>query len=164
MKYLKTLRVRFALWTAGWLLLVLMLLGTFIYVSFARAQAQSIDDALRLTAAQILLNVDDETLRLENGDEVANSTLREQFSLQIVDLGGETRQRYGPYQDLPPQPIVAATSGQSGAFNTFIDPPTQHPVRVYAIPIAEDEGVLGTLQVAHSLVFNRPSTNCLPPC
>jgi nitrate/nitrite-specific signal transduction histidine kinase len=161
MKYLKTLRVRFALWTAGWLLLVLVLLGTFIYISFARAQAQSIDDALRLTAAQILLDIDDETLRLENADTVANSTLREQFSLQILDLGGETRQRYGPYQDLPPQPIIAATADQSGAFTIFVDPTTQDSVRVYTIPIVEDERVLGTLQVAQSLVGVQQALNQL---
>jgi heavy metal sensor kinase len=151
MKRLKTLRVRFALWTASWLLLVLILSGTFIYISFARGLAQSIDDALRLTAAQILLSIDDETLQLENIDAVASLTLRDQFSMQILDLAGETRQNYGPYQDLPP-PSTSTDANQPGTFITLTDPTTQHFIRVYTAPIVEDERVLGTLQVAQSLL------------
>ena len=161
MKRLKTLRVRFALWTTGWLLLVLMLSGAFIYVNFAHRLAQSIDDALRLTAARILVDIDDETLQLENADVVANSTLRDQFSMQILDLAGEIRQRYGPYRDLPQPRIIAATPSQSGAFTTVTDPTTQHPIRVYAIPIVEDGRVFGALQVAQSLLGVQQALNQL---
>lgn len=150
MKRLKTLRARFALWTAGWLLLVLILSGTFIYLGFARGLARSIDDSLRLTAAQILLDVDDETLRLENVAAVAGSTLPDQFSVQILDLEGEARQSYGPFQDLP-QPSMPAGADQPGAFVTVTDPATRAPVRIYTTPIVEDGCTLGVLQVAQSL-------------
>lgn len=160
MKYLKTLRVRFALWTAGWLLLVLSLLGTFIYINFARGLAQSVDDALRLAAAQFLLKIDDETLLLDNTDSITDSLLQEQLSIRVLDLAGAIRQRYGLYQDLPqpPNPIEA---DQPGAFATVTDPATQHPVRVYTVSIVEDERVLGVLQVAQSLFGVQQALNQL---
>jgi heavy metal sensor kinase len=149
------------LWTASWLLLVLSLSGAFIYINFAQGQAQSIDDALRLTAAQVLLDIDDETLQLENADVVASSTLRDQFSIQILDLVGETRQRYGLYQDLPQPRIITTIPGQSGAFTTVADPATRHPIRVYTIPIVEEERVLGALQVAQNLLGVQQALNQL---
>ncbi|HMN27342.1 MAG TPA: hypothetical protein PKE45_04235 [Caldilineaceae bacterium] len=58
MKRLKTLRVRFALWTAGLLLAALALFGLFVYINMARSLATAVDDTLHFTAMQLLAEVD----------------------------------------------------------------------------------------------------------
>ncbi len=161
MKYLKTLRVKFALWTAGWLLLILILLGAFIYFSFARAQAQAIDNGLRLAAAQILLDIDDETLQFENPDLIANTILQDRFSVQILDLAGKIQLRYGPYQEFPPPVLMLKTPNQPDSLTTVIDPSSQIPVRLYTTPIIEDGQEVGTLLVAQSLFGYQQALNQL---
>jgi heavy metal sensor kinase len=54
MKRLKTLRVRFALWTAGLLLIALVLFSFFIYIRTAQSLADSVDSGLRLAASQVV--------------------------------------------------------------------------------------------------------------
>jgi hypothetical protein len=62
MKWPKTLRARFALWTAGLLFLVLAVFGGYIYGSLARGLSAAIDDSLALNAAQVIAG-----LNIENG-------------------------------------------------------------------------------------------------
>jgi heavy metal sensor kinase len=156
MNRFKTLRVRFALWIVGWLVLVLVLLETFIYLSFAQRLAQSIDDALRLAATQLMLEVD-----VEAGDSVADFTRRGPFSIRILNLDGETKQVYGPYQELPPPLISSATLTQPGVFTTFLDPVTQHPLRIYTVPMVDDQQALGVIQIAQSLAAFQQARNQL---
>ena len=62
MKLLNTLRVRFALWIAGLMLIVLVLFGTFVYFSMHQGLANSVDDSLRLSTSQAIAAVN-----IENG-------------------------------------------------------------------------------------------------
>ena len=54
----KTLRGRFALWTAGLLLTVLTLFTFFVYIRMSQTLAASVDDALRNAASQVIAEID----------------------------------------------------------------------------------------------------------
>jgi heavy metal sensor kinase len=157
MKLLKTLRVRFALWTATLLLAALLLFSFFIYIRTAQSLADSVDSTLRLAASQAVVEVDirDEELVpidtfLEN---MSNASLLEQgFSFRILNSAGQTLQAYGLYQALPEPQVNFTAPNQPGIFTTFTDAATQHPVRLYTAPVVEDnKRVVGTIQVAQNL-------------
>ena len=58
MKRLKTLRVRFALWTAGLLFAALVLFGLFVYANMSRSLGAAVDESLRLVVVQLAAEVD----------------------------------------------------------------------------------------------------------
>ncbi len=156
MKYLKTLRVRFALWTAGLLLAALMLFSSFVYIRMAQSLADSVDSALRFAVSQVLEEADIAEGELVSVDEfledMPNAPLIEQgFSFRLLDGVGQTLQEYGPYRALPQPQVNFTTSNQPGIFTTFTDAVWRHPVRVYTAPIVEDDQVVGTIQVAQNL-------------
>jgi len=156
MKHIRTLRVRFALWTAGLLLAALTLFSSFVYIRMAQSLADSVDSALRLAVSQMLAETDVAEGELVSVDEffeeMPNTPLIEQgFSFRLLNGVGQTLQEYGPYRALPQPQINFTASNQPGIFTTFRDTATQHPVRVYSAPIAEDNQVVGTIQVAQNL-------------
>ena len=49
-----TIRVRFALWTAGLLITALIGFGIFVYIILGSELTRSVDDSLQLSAAQAI--------------------------------------------------------------------------------------------------------------
>ena len=166
MKRLKSLRVRFALWTAGLLFAALVLFGAFVYANMSRSLAAAVDETLRLVVTQLVAEVD-----IEGGEPVINENpiedpeyaqLREQgLSMRLLDLTGQVVQEYGPYRDLPQPQLDFTVPNQHGEFTTLIDPGSQDPVRVYSTPIDIEEGLVGTLQVAQNLKDVRRTLDLL---
>ena len=144
MKHLKTLRVRFALWTAGLLLAALTLFSTYVYIRMAQSLADSVDSALRLAVSQVVAEVDvanagsvsinvsvDELL-----EDIPSTLLLEQgFSFRLLNGAGRTVQEYGPYQALPQPQVNFTASNQLGIFTTFTDSATQHPYGCIRLPL-----------------------------
>ncbi len=173
MKHLKTLRVRFALWTASLLLTALVLFSFFIYIRTAQSLADSVDSGLRLAASQVVAEVDVEEGELvpidtffsrsqtQFGNEKNASLLEQGFSFRVSNGAGQTLQEYGPYQALPQPQINFTASNQPGIFTTFTDAATQHPVRVYTAPIVQDNHQVGAIQVAQNLNSVRQTLNQL---
>jgi heavy metal sensor kinase len=166
MKRLRTLRVRFALWTAGLLLAALTLFSTFVYIRMAQSLADSVDRALMLASSQVVSEVDVANGELVPIDElledIPNSPLIEQgFSFRLLDGTGQTLQEYGPYRPLPAPGVNFTASNRPGVFTTFTDAATQRPVRVYTTPIVEADRVVGTIQVAQNLNSVRQTLNQL---
>jgi heavy metal sensor kinase len=156
MKHLKTLRGRFALWTAGLLLVALTLFSSFVYTRMAQSMAHSVDNELRLAASQVVNEADVVEGELVIIDELlegmSNTPLIEQgFSFRLLNGVGQTLQEYGPYRALPQPQINFSASNQPGFFTTFTDTATQHQVRVYTAQIVEANQVVGTIQVAQNL-------------
>ncbi|MBI1879606.1 MAG: HAMP domain-containing protein [Chloroflexi bacterium] len=156
MNRLKTLRVRFALWTAGLLLSALTLFGIFVYIRMAQSLAASVDDALMLAVSQLVAEVDVDHGKLELVvdfiQDMRNTSLLEQgFSFRLLNSAGETVQEYGPYHPLPQSQVKFTAPDQLGVFTTFTDTATQRPVRMYTAPFVDDNQVLGTMQVAQNL-------------
>jgi heavy metal sensor kinase len=167
MKHLRTLRVRFALWTAGFLLAALLLFGAFVYANMSHSLVTPVDETLRLSAMQLQAEVtvrNDQLLVMENPIEDKEYTqLREQgLSMRIFDRNGQTVSEYGPYGDLPPLLLPAGVMpNQPGQFATMTHPSSKDLVRIFAIPIIDDDRVAGTLQIAHSLANVRDTLSLL---
>ncbi len=166
MKRLKTLRVRFALWTAGLLLAALALFGLFVYVNMAHSLTVSVDETLRPVTVQISLDVESregEIFLLEESIEDPEfDLLREQgLSLRIFDLAGTLIYAYGPYQDVPQPHLDATMLDDPGEYITITDPATRDSVRLFTSPIVQEGKVVGAIQVAQNLKNIRGTLNLL---
>lgn len=158
MKRLKTLRVRFALWTAGLLFAALVLFGLFVYINMAYNLTTAVDDTLHLIATQLTADIeveDDGLVFIEDEDlieEMQQIQLREQsFSMRLLNPSGQLLQEYGEYSDLPQPQGDFSVPNQRSEFATITVPGSQDVVRVYTSAIVEANRVVGILQVLQSL-------------
>jgi heavy metal sensor kinase len=166
MKRLKTLRVRFALWTAGLLFAALVLFGFFVYANMSHNLATAVDERLQLTVIQLTAEVDlkrGELVHIENPieDTLYTQLGEEGFSMRVLDLTGQLVQEYGPYRDLPQPQVDFTGSNPTGEFITIIDSNSQDPVRVYTSPILNDNQVIGIIQVVQNLNSVRRTIDLL---
>jgi heavy metal sensor kinase len=166
MKRLNTIRIRFALWTAGLLLVTLTLFGLFVYIRMSRSLANVVDDALRTAASQVTAEIDVEDGVLASVDDVIQDMpnmplLEHGFSFRVFDSTGQTLRKYGPYQALPQPQANIISPDQSEMFITFTDAATQHPVRVYTGSIVVQNQLMGSLQVAQNLIKTEQTLNQL---
>ncbi len=149
MTRLKTLRARFAMWTAGLVLFVLSAFGVYVYGSMARGLSAAIDDSLSLNASQIVasLNIENNQIVLSDSftEEPENDDLRARgFMVRLLTPNGQILQALGPFRALP---ITLATTP---TFATLIDPTSQTAVRVYTTPVEENNRLIAVVQVAQS--------------
>lgn len=157
MKRLKTLRARFALWTAGLFLAGLTAFGLLVYFSMARGLATAIDDSLSFNASQAVAGVDVKDGKLDLSDSFLDQTesiaLREHgFTMRILSPTGQTLQQFGLYQALPiTSESVAAAGRNQETFATLTGSASQTPMRVYTAPIEDDHQVVAIIQVAQTL-------------
>lgn len=152
----RTLRVRFALWVAGLLLVVLAIFSVFVYVSLARGLAVSIDDSLVISSAQAVGAINVENGGVSFADAIPGTTaeqLRERgLTIRVLDPAGRLLEAYGPYRGLPVDPAsVAAGRQRRSAFATLVDPSTGDAIRFYSTPIVENDHLMGIMQVAQTL-------------
>src|SRR4051794_3456362 len=125
MKRFNTLRVRFALWVAGLLLVALLAFGALVYVSLSSSLKASIDESLQLSAAQATaaVNIEDGELAFTGGlpQAPALSGLQDRgFTIRVLNAAGQVLQAVGPYHALPvaSTDIERAVERQS-SFNTL---------------------------------------------
>src|SRR5688500_13597556 len=109
MKRLRTIRARFALWTAGLFFVGLSAFGVYIYGSMARGLLAAIDDSLALVASQVVAGLEVQGDRLvfseRFADEPENVAFRERgFTVRVVSPDGQTLQGFGGYHALPLAP------------------------------------------------------------
>jgi len=152
MRRARTLRVRFALWTAGLLLVVLTAFGFYIYRSMAVRLSAAVDESLTLVGAQVVAGLDLEGDRLifsEDFDqEPENVDLRRRgYTVWVFSPDGRLIHAFGPYQDmaLPAGQVAPAT------FYTLTEPRTGDAVRVRAVAVRGETQPAATVQVARSL-------------
>lgn len=156
MKGLKTLRVRFSLWTAGLLLAGLVIFGLFVYANMSYSLSAAVDETLRVVTVQLLAEVEvrrGELISIEHSiDDPQYEELREQgLSILVWNQNGDLVQRYGPYTDLPPPRVDTGVSNNVGEFSTVTDPTTKDQIRIFDSQIIADNEIVGTLQVAQNL-------------
>lgn len=163
----RTLRFRFALMTAALLLLTLAGFGAFVYTAMSYGLSASVDEALRLNAAQALTALDVEAGRLELPDSFLAGPQtaalgRRGFVLRILDADGHLLRDFGAYQDLPvPQESITAARSGDAALVTLTDPVTRDAVRLYTVPIIVDGRTAGIYQVGQSLADVRDTLSRL---
>ena len=148
MKRLKTLRVRFALWTAGLFLVILSAFGVYVYGSMARGLGEAVDDSLALNASQVIagLGVENDELALSNSFVIGPEN--DDFTIRILTPQGQILQEFGPYHalPLPSENLLAAPS-----LATVTDSVSQDPLRVYTAPVEHNRRRVAIVQVAQSL-------------
>jgi signal transduction histidine kinase len=155
MKRLKTLRVRFALWTSGLFLLILTVFSVYVYGNMARGLFAAVDNSLTVNAAQVTgaLNINNGQLILpesfieapDNGDLQTRG-----FTVRILSPQQKILQVFGPYQDLP-----FPTVGSASSFTTYLDKASKDTVRVYTAPVNDNNNLVAYVQVAQSLESTR---------
>jgi len=159
MKRFSTLRVRFALWVAGLLLIALVAFGAFVYASVARSLYSTVDESLVMSASQAVAAVNIENGLVSFADLIPESgraadMLRARgVSLRVLDTAGTTLAGSGIYHTLPvPAGSVVAALHRQATYATVADSTVRDPIRVYTMPAIEDNKVIGIVQVARSLV------------
>ena len=154
-----TLRARFALWVAVLILVGLTGFGTLVYFTVTSWLAASLDDTLRLSAAQLIENsdidegridIDDDPVVLDGGltDELRSRGL----TIQVFDPGGTLLDAYGTYQQLALDE-AARLAAQAGKAILATRPGPAHDgeVRVYTRPIVAGDRMIAVVQVSQSL-------------
>ena len=157
MSRLKTLRVRFALGTAGLLLIVLLAFGVLVYFGMARGLIATIDDSLRLNATQAIAGVNSEDASLNSLDGLMDNLegvdiSESGFTFRVLDSKGQILQEIGAYKTLP-IPYTQFTDALQKQITviTLPEPDNGDSLRVYLAPIIQDNQVIGVIQVAHNL-------------
>lgn len=148
MRWLKTLRVRFASWTSALLLIVLVIFGVYVYGNMARGLSAAIDNSLTINASQIAagLNIDNGKLIPSDGltEDPENTDLRGgDFTVRILTPQGKPIQEFGPYHSLP----VSLTQ----SFSNYTDPVSKTTVRIYNQLVYDNNQFVAIVQVAQSL-------------
>ncbi|MBA3868049.1 MAG: HAMP domain-containing protein [Anaerolineae bacterium] len=151
-----TIRVRFALWTAGLLITALVGFGIFVYLILGSELARSVDDSLQLSAAQaITAAVDNGQISVSDGvpEPSALTSLHDRgFTIRIFGLDGTILKAIGAFSDLTVNSLDAATIQKHHTrFDTVIEPVQQEPVRFYTAPIVVNNRVIAIIQVGQSL-------------
>ena len=148
MKRLKTLRVRFALWTSSLFLAILAFFGVYVYFSMARGLSAAMDNSLTINASQVAAG-----LNIANGKLILSDSLMEApenadlrgsgFTIRILSPQGVSIQEFGSFRNLP------VSLDQS--FATFLDPAANIAVRIYSQPVYDNNQLVAIVQVAQSL-------------
>ncbi|HND00393.1 MAG TPA: hypothetical protein PKW90_29975, partial [Myxococcota bacterium] len=145
-----TLRTRFALSTAGLILLIFALFGGFVYTNMARSLQAELDTALALNASQLSISLDDQgplSLPPAAVDEPENvNLLTRGFLIRILTPDGNLLQEFGRSRALPLPEILPARA----FYATLTLPEEDAPLRVYTTPIFEQSTLIGYVQVAQT--------------
>jgi len=149
----KSLRFRFAFWTASILLIVLVAFGVYMYESVARELNASVDSALALNASQVI-----SALNLENGQLInpesgvtqveAPDLFELGISFRIISQDGRVLQSFGPFKSLP---VPTTSAVQNSFYTTYTDSITLKPLRVYTAPVTENGRLIALVQVVRDL-------------
>jgi heavy metal sensor kinase len=156
MKWTKTIRVRFALWTTVLILAFLATFGAGVYFTFNRSLYGTVDDALVLSAQQVLasLHEDDGGLDMPEPDASAphlgefNAFTQRGLTLIILSADGEILEAVGPH-GLEPLPVSQSLSQPE--FDTIAETDKVDRIRAYTLPVIDSGQVLGWVQTMQSL-------------
>lgn len=154
MKLIKSLRTRFAIWTTGLILLVLGVFGTFVYVNLSISLHTAIDNSLSLTAAQTAasLNVDNGKIIIAEPitpEESGFQAFSERgLTLIVLSKDGIILESVGPYRNTP---HTVAQVNPNGSFTTIPITNDDDTIRVYTLPVLDNQQTVGWVQVMQSL-------------
>lgn len=158
MKRIRTLRVRFALWTTALILALLAAFGTFVYYNLSRSLVTSLDDSLAVSAAQAVAG-----LNVQNGQVSFPEDLSEEDSgiqalgergLTVIVFTGDGRvlEAVGPYRDVTFAIDTTVSSNPQGTYMTLAGQDGESdPLRAYALPVLDNGQIAGWVHTVQSL-------------
>jgi heavy metal sensor kinase len=156
MKWIKTIRVRFALWTTALILAFLAALGAGVYFTFSRSLYGTVDDELVLSAQQVLASLSEDDGGFEmpvpdaNAPHLAefNAFTQRGLTLIIFSSNGKILEAVGPHGS---EPLPVSQSLAQPEFDTIAEANEVDRIRVYTLPVTDGGQVLGWIQSMQSL-------------
>lgn len=131
--------------------------SVFIYLRLGSNLAASLDDSLRLSAAQAAAAVNVEDGKLTASDSLPEASVIAQVrerdvTLRVLDRNGKVLQAVGAYDSLPfdKATLDAARNGNDQLATLPING-NGELLRVYTAPVIENGRVIGVVQVGQSL-------------
>ncbi len=158
-----TLRTRFALWVATLLLVALAAFGTVVFLTVSGWLSAGVDDALRLSATQLVATSDVDRGRIDVPeqslvlDPALSEELRSQgFTVQVFAASGRLVTSFGLFADLPLDPgdLQAARDGRTN-LTTRPVPSGPGSVRVLTQGVPGAGTVVAVVQVSQSLAASE---------
>ena len=154
MKWINSIRIRFALWSTVLLLGMLAAFGGFVYANLSHSLHTAIDNTLSLSAEQTAAG-----LNIDNGQIIITEPVAtEETGAEAYTTGGLTLivlskdntilQSTGP---LRTHPASTRTAGTQGVFVTLTESDQSVPIRAYVLPVLDNSQVLGWVQAMQSL-------------
>lgn len=136
------------------ILLVLAILGTFVYVNLSLSLHTAVDNSLSLTAAQTAAS-----LNVDNGKIVISEPITPEESgfqafsergltLIVLSKDGSILESVGPYRNTP---HTIAQVNPNGSFTTIPIVNDDDSIRVYTLPVLDNQQTVGWVQVMQSL-------------
>lgn len=165
MNPIKTLRARFALWLTVLILAFLSAFGGYVYASENHSTYRAVDDALTLGAEQVLAGLyeDDGTILMPPSDPSApdliefNAIVERGLTLRVLKPNGEVLQAIGLF-NRDPLPVPLPTEPK---FHTISEQNETDRIRIYTLPILDEEQIIGWIQTAQSLTTAEESLDRL---
>lgn len=154
MRWIKTIRARFALWATGLILVFLAAFSAFIYLKLSYSLHASVDEALSLTASQTAasLNVDNGKIIISepiSSDETGGDAFGEGgMTLIVISQDGQVLESAGSYQSLS---VPIDKTKTTGGFLTYNETTEIDLIRVYTLPVMDNNQVVGWVQTMQSL-------------
>lgn len=154
MKRIKSLRARFAIWITGLILFILAVFGTLVYINLSLSLHTAIESSLSLTAAQTAssLNVDNGKIIISEPitpEESGFQVFRERgLTLIVLSKDGTVLESVGPYRNIP-QSVEQVDP--NGSFTTIPSANDDDAIRVYTLPVLDNQQTVGWVQVMQSL-------------
>lgn len=149
-----TIRMRFALWIALFLLFTLVAFGAILTVSVSNRLRVILDQSLAVTASESIaaMNIESGRVNFSDGsmNEIAAAPHDSEFSFRIVDLVSGATQEFG---DLAPLTNVTRSTllrREGENYYSTVTGRDGRPLRVFTTPVVELGRTVAVLQVAHS--------------
>jgi heavy metal sensor kinase len=154
MKWINSIRIRFALWSTVLLLGMLAAFGGFVYINLSHSLYTAIDSTLSLSAEQTAagLNVDNGRIIISESigpDETGSEAFTTGgLTLVVLSMDGTILQGSGP---LSTYPATTMPAGTQGVFLTLTETLQSVPIRAYILPVLDNSRVVGWVQAMQSL-------------
>jgi len=141
----RSLRVRFAVWTALVILSVLAVFGATVYFRMEHDLSAALDSSLRVSASQIVASLNIENGQLQLPDSLAEQpnggSIPSGFRARILAPDGQVLRQSG---EPIPQPPAALGSSTSASYSTAGEP----PLRIYTALVTDSGHPVAIVQVA----------------
>ncbi|MFN8495761.1 MAG: ATP-binding protein [Caldilineaceae bacterium] len=157
MKRYKTIRARFTLWIAIWLLAILAAFAAYVYHKFSGDLADSVDNTLRFSAAQTLTAINVENGQINIADAIStaparSSLAKHDLTFRVLDAEGKVLRAFGEYPNLPITANSLSTAQRlQASFVTVYAGSKQDAVRMYTMPIVSNGKLIGIIQIAQNM-------------
>lgn len=154
MRWIKTIRTRFALWATALILLFLTAFGGFVYINLNLSLHAAVDDSLSLGADQVAagLNVDHGQILIPeiftSGETGYEAYAERGLTMLIMSMSGDVLEAAGPYRDLD-VPTTALT--QQPKYLTQPEVNETDPLRIYSLPVMDNGQLVGWVLTLKSL-------------